>query len=65
MKLTQAQLNELFEKETISSGDAKLIIVKRGEWTQEGRWQKAEVIFTDGTKNYKAVVTRSAKPQDD
>lgn len=64
MKITQKQLNELFENGSIE-GDLNLIAVKRGEWTQEGRWQKAEIIFTNGDKNFKAVVTRSAKPQDD
>lgn len=64
MRITQKQLNQLFENGSLE-GESNLIAVKRGDWTQEGRWQKAEIVFTDGEKSFKAVVTRSAKPQED
>lgn len=65
MKLTQKQLNELFENGSLESSETNLIAVKRSEWFQEGRWQKAEIVFTNGDKNFKAVVTRSATPKED
>jgi hypothetical protein len=63
MKLTQAQLNTLFKDGKIDG--LNLITVKQGDWMQEGRWQKAEIVFTDGEKSFKAVVTRSATPKED
>ncbi|QGQ97023.1 hypothetical protein EHS13_20110 [Paenibacillus psychroresistens] len=63
MKLTQAQLNELFKDGKVK--DLNVAIVKQGDWTQEGRWQKAEIIFTDGDKSFKAFVTRAATPKED
>jgi hypothetical protein len=59
MKLTQAQLNELFAKEALESNGAKLISLKQGDWVQKGKWQKSEIIFTNGEKNFKGILTRS------
>ncbi|MED0799360.1 hypothetical protein P4T18_18285 [Bacillus inaquosorum] len=62
MKLTQEQLNELFFEEEIEVDGVTFKVVEEGEFEQDGKYQSAELIFTDGEKFYSGYISRSGSP---
>lgn len=62
MKLTQEQVNDLFIEDEIEVDGVDLTLVERGEFEQDGKYQDADVIFTDGNKHYRSFVTRTGSP---
>lgn len=62
MKLTQKQVNELFFEGEIEHEGVTLKGVEEGEFEQDGKYQNAEIIFTDGERFYGAYVYRSGSP---
>ncbi|MDK1004054.1 hypothetical protein [Bacillus subtilis] len=65
MKLTQEQLNELFFEEEIEVDGITLKVVEEGDFEQDGKYQAAELIFTDGEKFYSGFISRSGSPFSD
>jgi hypothetical protein len=62
MKLSQEQINELFFEGEIEVDGVTLTTVEEGDFEQEGKYQSADIIFTDGSKNYRSYVSRSGSP---
>lgn len=62
MKLTQKQVNELFFEEELDIDGVTLTTVEEGDFEQDGKYQNAELIFTDGMKFYRAYIYRSGSP---
>lgn len=62
MKLTQKQVNELFSEEEIEVDGVTLTTVEEGDFEQDGKYQSAELIFTDGTNFYSSSIMRSGSP---
>lgn len=62
MKLTQEQVNKLFFEGEIEVEGVKLTMVEEGDFEQNGKYQSAELIFTDGEKFYSTEITRSGSP---
>lgn len=62
MKLSQEQVIELWREEEIEVNGITLSIVEVGEFEQDGKYQDADIIFTDGTKHYRTYITRSGSP---
>ncbi|MEH6941642.1 hypothetical protein [Bacillus sp. JJ722] len=62
MKLTQKQVIELYFEEEIEVEGVKLTTVEEGDFEQDGKYQSAGLIFTDGKKHYRSYVTRSGSP---
>ncbi|MGN7387762.1 hypothetical protein [Sporosarcina sp. SAFN-015] len=62
IKITQAQVTELFFEEEIEVDGVTLTTVEEGDFEQDGKMQSAELIFTDGTKFYRGTVMRSGSP---
>ena len=64
--LTQDELiNLFFERVIITEEDVVLTVVEEGEFSQDYKYQSAELIFTDGDKYYSAEVVRSGSPFSD
>lgn len=63
LKLTQEELLHIFDEDTVVTQEGvTLVIVERGEFEQDGKYQSAELIFTDGDKYYSSEVVRSGSP---
>lgn len=62
MKLTQKQVNQLFSEEEIEVEGVTLTTVEEGDFEQDGKFQSADIIFTDGEKHYRSYVYRSGSP---
>lgn len=63
MKLTERQVVEMFLDGGLTlEGGTELGVVEEGDFEQDGKYQSAEIIFTDGTKFYCAYVTRAGSP---
>lgn len=62
MKLTQKQLIELWREEELEVNGVTLTVVEEGEFEQDYKYQSAQIIFTDGSKNYSGYITRSGSP---
>lgn len=65
MKLTQEQVNDLFFEGAIEVDGVTLEVEVEGEFSQDHKWQTAELIFTDGEKFYRSYVTREGSPYTD
>lgn len=63
--LSQEQVNELFFEEEIEVDGVTYTTVEEGEFEQDGKYQSAQLIFTDGSKFYAGDVTRSGSPFSD
>ena len=62
MKLTQEQVIELWREEEIEVNGITLTVVEVGDFEQDGKYQYADIIFTDGFKHYRTYITRSGSP---
>lgn len=62
VKLTQEQLINLYFEEEIEVDGIKYTTVEEGDFEQDGKYQSAELIFTDGTKHYRGYISRSGSP---
>ena len=62
MKLTAKQAVELFFEGALEVDGVTLTTVEEGEWEQDGKMQYAELIFTDGKKNYSTGLIRGGSP---
>jgi hypothetical protein len=65
MKMTNKQAQELFFEEEITIDGITYETVEEGDFEQDGKYQTAELIFTDGTKFYQTEITRSGSPFSD
>lgn len=55
-------LELFFEGEVETVDGVYLETVEEGEWTQDYKYQNAEIIFTDGEHHYGVGITRSGSP---
>ena len=62
MRLTQAQVNQMFFEGGLEEDGMSLGVVEESEFEQDYKYQTAELIFTDGDKFYRTYVTRSGSP---
>lgn len=62
VKLSQKQLIELYFEEEIEVDGVTYTTVEEGDFEQDGKYQHAELIFTDGNKHYRGHITRSGSP---
>lgn len=62
MKLLQSEINELQSEGEIEVAGVTYKTVEEGDFEQEGKYQSAELIFTDGEKHYRSYVSRSGSP---
>lgn len=62
MKLTESQAVELFLDEEIEVDGTKLTLVEEGDFKQDGKYQSADIIFTDGKDYYRTYITRAGSP---
>ena len=62
IKMTQKQVNELFYEEEIVVDGVTYTTEEEGDFEQDGKYQSAELIFTDGSKFFRAYITRSGSP---
>ena len=62
VKLAQSELNEIYSEGEVEVNGVKYSEVEIGDWTQDGKYQQAFVIFTDGDKTYRGYVSRSGSP---
>ncbi|GAA0348217.1 hypothetical protein GCM10008931_44380 [Oceanobacillus oncorhynchi subsp. oncorhynchi] len=62
MKITTAQLEELYHEESLTLDSKELSILEKGEWEQDHKFQTAELIFTDGEKFYRGYIGREGSP---
>lgn len=65
IKLTQAQVNELFSEGGGEFDGVGYEVIEEGEFSQDYKYQTAAVIFTDGERNYRSYITRSGSPFSD
>ena len=65
MKLTNAQVVELYLEEEIVVDGVTLTTVEEGDFSQDHKMQSAELIFTDGEKFYMGDVVREGSPYTD
>lgn len=60
LKLLNSELEELFDNGYVTLEDGLILErLETGNWIDDGKTQYAEVIFTDGKKYYKALMSRS------
>lgn len=62
MKLTEAQIVELYFEGELDVDGTKLTTVHEGSFEQDGKYQTADIIFTDGERYYMSYVVRSGSP---
>ncbi len=62
MQLTNEQVIDLFRQGEVDVDGVTLFLSEQGDFEQDGKYQTAEVIFTDGVKYYRTDVTRSGSP---
>ena len=62
VKLTQEQLISLYFEGEIEVDGVTLTTVEEGDFSQDGKYQTAKLIFTDGEKYYSGFISRSGSP---
>jgi hypothetical protein len=62
MKLKQSDIIQLFFEGEIEHEGITLKVVEEGEFEQDGKYQNAEIIFTDGERFYSSYIMRSGSP---
>lgn len=61
-KMTQEEVLQLWREESIEIDGVEYTTYEDGEWEQDGKCQYCDIIFTDGTKFYRASISRSGSP---
>ena len=60
VKMTNAQLIELWREETLEIEGVTYTIVEEGEWDGAGeKYQTLDVVFTNGERFYSGTITKS------
>lgn len=62
MNLEQSEINDLFREDEIQHDAVVLKLVSKDPWSQDGKYQNADFIFTDGVKFWRSTVSRSGSP---
>lgn len=61
-KMTQEEVIQLWREEEIEIDGVVYRTHEEGEWEQDDKFQFCDIIFTDGTKFYRASISRSGSP---